>query len=291
MNVLVLGKNSQIGKELSLFENDKKNNFFFTGSDEINILDKKIIESYINKIKPDLIVNLAAFTDVDGAEDDLEKAFLTNSNAPEYISFLANKYSIYFISISTDYVFNSDLGGPFDIRDNTNPINIYGKSKLDGELKILKNNSKSLIIRTSSVFSIHNRNFVKTIFNKLINHEDIDVVNDQKISMTFAGDLAQMIFLLINNNNLEKLFNEEKNRIIHFTNNGYTSWFNVANLIKDHIKSNSVINPIPTLSWKSKALRPIDSRLKLNYGLLNLLGIKSFYWEDRVIRVIDELRG
>ncbi len=291
MNVLVLGKNSQIGKELLAIKKPLNLKFFYTSSEDLNIINQNHIKNYIDKVKPSVIINFAAYTDVDGAESDEENAFLINSLAPEFISSIASEKNIYFINISTDYVFDGEISRPYDISDLTSPVNIYGKSKLDGELRILKNNKKSIIIRTSSIFSVHNKNFVKTIFNKLISGENLNVVDDQKISMTFAGDLAQMILSLLNFKILEKFLNEEETRIIHYSNVGYTSWYEVALLIKENISSGVKINPVSSISRHSRALRPKDSRLKLNSGLLRLLSIKSYDWKDRVIKVTRDLNS
>ena len=291
MNVLVLGKNSQIGKELLAIKKPLNLKFFYTSSEDLNIINQNHIKNYIDKVKPGVIINFAAYTDVDGAESDEENAFLINSLAPEFISSIASEKNIYFINISTDYVFDGEINRPYDISDLTSPVNIYGKSKLDGELRILKNNKKSIIIRTSSIFSVHNKNFVKTIFNKLISGENLNVVDDQKISMTFAGDLAQMILSLLNFKILEKFLNEEETRIIHYSNVGYTSWYEVALLIKENISSGVKINPVSSISRHSRALRPKDSRLKLNSGLLRLLSIKSYDWKDRVIKVTRDLNS
>lgn len=179
MNVLVLGKNSQIGKELLALKKPLNLKFFYTSSEDLNIINQNHIKNYIDKVKPSVIINFAAYTDVDGAESDEENAFLINSLAPEFISSIANEKNIYFINISTDYVFDGEISRPYDISDLTSPVNVYGKSKLDGELRILKNNKKSIIIRASSIFSVHNKNFVKTIFNKLISGENLNVVNDR----------------------------------------------------------------------------------------------------------------
>ena len=291
MNVLVLGKNSQIGKELLAIKKPLNLKFFYTSSEDLNIINQNHIKNYIDKVKPSVIINFAAYTDVDGAESDEENAFLINSLAPGFISSIASEKNIYFINISTDYVFDGEISRPYDISDLTSPVNIYGKSKLDGELRILKNNKKSIIIRTSSIFSVHNKNFVKTIFNKLISGENLNVVDDQKISMTFAGDLAQMILSLLNFKILEKFLNEEETRIIHYSNVGYTSWYEVALLIKENISSGVKINPVSSISRHSRALRPKDSRLKLNSSLLRLLSIKSYDWKDRVIKVTRDLNS
>lgn len=291
MNVLVLGKNSQIGKELLALKKPFNLKFFYTSSEDLNIINQNHIKKYIDKVKPSVIINFAAYTDVDGAESDEDNAFLVNSFAPEFISSIASKKNIYFINISTDYVFNGEIRRPYDIDDLTSPVNIYGKSKLEGELRILKNNKKSIVVRTSSIFSVHNKNFVKTIFNKLMSGENLNVVNDQKISMTFAGDLAQMVLSLLNFNKLEKFLNEEETRIIHYSNVGYTSWYEVALLIKESISSRVKINPVSSIARHSRALRPKDSRLKLNPSLLRLLSIKSYDWKDRVIKVTRDLNS
>ncbi len=293
MTTLIFGKNSQVGKELLNFTVNLKTDCIFYDSKDLNFNNSDQIQYVLNKIKPDIIVNLAAYTDVDASEENYEEALIINAQAPGFIASIAKDINAYFINISTDYVFGKVKYGPFSSASETGSINSYGKSKLKGEILVLENNNKSLIIRTASVFSAHKSNFVKNIAEKLMNNESLQVIENQLISMTYAKDLAHLIYILLDKNELENVINKSHNNIIHFTNEGFTNWFEVASYIKSKLaRVNSKLGTLKSISadkWKSKAIRPYDSRLSIDYGVLSSLDIESHRWQDRVKEVLNDL--
>lgn len=291
MKIVVIGKNSQIGKQLSVLLKKNKHNLFFFDSSTLNLLNLDNIKNILYEIQPKLVINLAAYTDVDNAEDNHELVYNINALGPETLAELSNKINAFLIHISTDYVFGENGIGPFSYDAKTGPLNFYGKSKLDGEDNVLNNNDNSLIIRTSGIFSIYNKNFVKTVTNKLLNHENIDVISDQKISITYAGDLAEFINKVSSIDVLTKLTLNSSKRIIHFSNIGHTSWYEVAKFIELNLKNKmnlvGTVSSVTSDDWSSKAKRPSDSRLDIDYSLFDSLDIKLIKWQDRVRKVIE----
>ena len=182
MKILLIGKDGQIGKYL--FNTLKYNHDVFPlGRKECDLLIKDEIISVFNNISVDLVINTAAYTDVDKAENDEKKAFLINSDAVKIISILTKENNIPFINYSTDYVFDGQNNKEYLEEDKENPLNVYGRSKLSGE-KNTKINEKHVIIRTSSVFSLSGNNFIKKIINLAENQDRLNVVNDQIITPT-----------------------------------------------------------------------------------------------------------
>ena len=291
MKILISGENSQLGNEFKkLITNQAEHNFFFTNSKTMDLMNKNSIEKTILEIMPDIIVNFSGYTNVDGAEDNKDDAFSINEIAPGLISKISSSIGANFIHISTDYVFGGQDKGPYNTEALADPINIYGNSKLNGEVSVLKNCPKSIIIRTSSIFSVYNDNFVKTITNKLINNESINVVDNQKINITYAKDLSEAILTLIIFNKLEYIFENNPKRIINYTNTGYTSWYEVACHIKSCLSSDlGQVLAINSKEWSSRAKRPNDSRLMIDYGLFKFLNIELFDWKNRVSGVVGEL--
>ena len=292
MTILVIGKNSQLGKEFIEVTRNNVQKFLFADSTDLNLLNRKEISKFINLHKPNIVINFAAYTNVEGAEKETDLCLKMNAEAPLYLSEVTNEISSYLIHISTDYVFGNKGKAPFSPGDQTDPLNFYGKSKLIGENNILSNNPKSLIIRTSSLFSFYNNNFVKNMIMKLLKGDDLNVISDQKISLTSAKDLAKFIFKICESELINLII--KKNRIINYTNTGFTNWYEVTTYIKECLNekalTSSQINPILAKDWKSVAKRPQDSRLNIDYNFFNSINIGLSDWKEQVSAiVIDEL--
>tara|TARA_B100000575_G_scaffold280072_1_gene269117 strand:+ start:233 stop:1120 length:888 start_codon:yes stop_codon:yes gene_type:complete len=293
MKIIVIGENSQLGKELTYYSRYSANNYFYFNSESMNFLNISNVKEKIIKCNPDLVINFSAYTNVEEAETDKELCFQLNSHAPMEIAKICKSLGVCLIHISTDYVFGGDLSGPFTNKSPTSPINTYGLSKLEGEKNIIKHNEKSIIIRTASVFSVHNNNFVKNITKKILSRSPVKVVEDQNISITYAKDLSYFIYKIIEQNQINYIINTNSNNIVHFTNLNYTTWFEVANHIFNELnlsekKYNNII-PVTSKDWISKAPRPYDSRLALDYDLLSSLNIEIVDWKRRVSKVLKEL--
>lgn len=258
MRILVTGKNGQLGSEL----NEIKNNypeieFLFTGSKELNITDRFNIENTIKKFNPDLVINCAAYTAVDKAEDEPELADTVNHIAVRNLAEICKSENIRLIHISTDYVFDGKSDIPYKETDETNPINEYGKSKLNGEHAIIKSGVQAIIIRTSWVYSSFGNNFVKTMIRLGKEKDEINVVADQFGSPTYARDLAEVCISI----SLQKEKWQPRTTIFHYSNEGVISWYEFANEIMKLWNLKCKVNPITTDQYPAKVKRPIYSTL------------------------------
>ncbi|MCD4729001.1 MAG: dTDP-4-dehydrorhamnose reductase, partial [Bacteroidales bacterium] len=191
MKILVTGSDGQLGRSIqqrsSLYPDFK---FDYTDIDQLDITDKSALKLYIEVSKPDVIIHCAAYTAVDKAEEEREKAFLLNATAVEYLAQLALENKILLIHISTDFVFDGKSNKPYIEEDIAQPLSIYGKSKLAGENAIINCVPNAIIIRTSWLYSEYGHNFVKTILRLATERSEIKVVSDQIGTPTYAGDLA-----------------------------------------------------------------------------------------------------
>ena len=294
MRILLIGERGQLGQEIIKSNIFSDYDLITVNSNDLNLEDEKNIKQYIQSINPEIIINAAAYTDVDEAEIKKQKAHCINAAAPKVIADLAKELNIFFIHFSTDYVFGKNSIGPYDTDSITIPLNYYGVTKLEGENNILNSHCNSLIIRVASLFSMYGDNFIKKIISLMQNEDKISVINDQKISLTYAYDVAKhlnkIISYYLSRIEEEKLCKE----VIHLTNYGYTTWFEIAEKTKEYILSNNYENincdifPIGHEEWQSKAIRPVDSRLKLNKKLFNKMDFSVSNWEDSLFLFIDK---
>ena len=273
-NILVTGSKGQLGSEIEALSSNYDYNFFFTDRDELDITNQEAIEGFIENNKIDTIINCAAYTAVDRAEDDEINADKINHLAVKYLAQIAKEKDIKLIHISTDYVFDGKNYKPFIETDSTNPQGVYGKSKLDGEEALKDVNPKnSIIIRTSWVYSSFGANFVKTMLKLGKERESLGVIYDQVGTPTYARDLARAILDI-----LPKIQNDSV-QIYHYSNEGVLSWYDFAREIMRMAKIDCVVNPIETKDYPTPASRP-------HYSLLNKSKIKEEFnitipfWKD-----------
>lgn len=275
MNILITGSKGQLGLELEslghLFPNL---NLFCTDKFSLNIFSFEEAEQYVLKNKIDVMVNCAAYTDVNKAEDEFEMADEVNHLAVRNLGLIAKKHHIKLLHLSTDYVFDGNSSIPYKESDATNPQNAYGVTKLNGEKALSEINPKnSMIIRTSWLYSEFGNNFVKSMLKLSKEKESITVVSDQIGSPTYAKDLALAILRIIPEINSDGL------QIYHYANKGQCSWFEFASAIMKIAQQNCEILPIPSSAFKTKAKRP-------KYSLLNTDKIQHTFnleipnWED-----------
>ena len=260
MKILVTGSDGQLAgkiRELSGTTNELK--FIFASKDKLDITDTTELQRFFTSEKIDILINCAGYTNVDGAESTYQQANKVNNLAVKEISGLSEIYDFIFVHISTDYVFDGSKGRPYKEKDKTNPIGAYGKSKLDGEVSIMENNCRSIIIRTSWLYSNLGSNFVKTIIKLAQEKESIEVVDDQLGSPTSGKDLSQAIMHMIKSN----MFKEAslKKEIFHFCNSGVCSWYELAKEIIKIKKLDCKIIPCKSTKFKTVAKRPFYSAL------------------------------
>jgi dTDP-4-dehydrorhamnose reductase len=262
--ILVTGANGQLGQEIARSTTQYSSvDFLFLTREQLDIQDSDAVRQYLNDHTVDFLINCAAYTAVDKAEEEKEQAFLINATAPALLAKACKEQGSQFIHISTDYVFDGAAIVPYKETDPTNPQNVYGASKLKGEELILSANPSSIIIRTSWVYSSFGKNFVKTMLRLLTEKKEISVVSDQVGSPTYAADLAELILRIIVSGNWHP-------GIYHFSNEGIISWYEFATAIKEIIHSNCEIKPIPSYAYPTPAKRP-------NYSVLDKSKIISTY--------------
>ena len=257
MKILVTGKNGQLGKSIhkSVTNNKKINEFVFVGREELDLSSTDNIISYFNQNNFDIIVNCAAHTAVDKAEEEAVLANQINHLAVAQLALIAKTQQAKLIHVSTDYVFDGESDKPYTETDATNPINIYGKTKLAGE-QTLKEimPTDAIIIRTSWVYSEYGNNFVKTMLRLGKQRDELSVVGDQIGSPTYATDLANAILGTMQN----KAFKEvgQETQVYHYSNAGEISWYEFAKEIFELADIQCSVSPITTAQYPTPAKRP-----------------------------------
>ncbi|OXB07610.1 dTDP-4-dehydrorhamnose reductase [Flavobacterium pectinovorum] len=262
--ILVTGANGQLGSELNVLSMNYPNyQWIFADRTKVTLDNLDLLNTQLESIQPNIILNCGAYTAVDKAEAEKELAFTINNLAVELIAKYASENNVKLIHISTDYVFDGSSAIALNEEAPTNPINVYGESKLAGEIACLNNCPDSIIIRTSWVYSKFGNNFVKTIQRLMQERESINVVNDQIGSPTYAADLAQaMIDILESSNWVPGIYN--------YSNEGEISWYEFALSIKEFGGYNCNVGGIPSSSYPTPAKRP-------EFSLLDKKKIKAIY--------------
>jgi dTDP-4-dehydrorhamnose reductase len=263
MKILVTGANGQLGSELNKLSENSSFEWTFTDIKELNLLDLENIPANLDAYFPDVIINCAAYTAVDKAEEDTELSDILNHKAISVIAKWSFKNSCKLLHVSTEYVFDGNSEIPLTEKAITNPINVYGETKLLGETRCLKNNPNAIIIRTAWVYSSFAANFVKTMMCLMQEKEKLNIINDQIGSPTYAADLAGAILKIIASKKWIP-------GIYHYSNEGEISWFDFANDIKELGGFKTEINGIPTKEYPTPAKRP-------KYSLLDKTKIKETY--------------
>ena len=285
MNILITGSKGQLGLELvSLGHQFPNFNLFCTDKFSLDILNFGEAELYVLKNNIDVVVNCAAYTDVNKAEVEFEMADEVNHLAVRNLGLIAKKHHIKLIHISTDYVFDGNSEIPYKESDATNPQNAYGISKLNGEKALLEINPKnSMIIRTSWLYSEFGNNFVKSMLKLGKEKESITVVSDQIGSPTYAKDLALAILRII------PAIDNDDLQIYHYANKGQCSWFRFASAIMKIAQQNCEILSIPSSAFKTKAKRPKYSLLDTE-KIQNTFNLEIPNWEDALKECIAKLK-
>ncbi len=284
MNILVTGGNGQLGNEMRLVSKESKNNYVFTDVAELDITDLDAIRKMVKDNHINVIVNCAAYTNVDKAEDDYATADLINNTAAGNLATAAKEADATLIHISTDYVFQGDRNIPCKEDWATNPLGVYGKTKLAGEESIRRTGCKYIIFRTAWLYSPFGKNFVKTMQKLTSEKDSLKVIFDQVGTPTYAGDLADIIYTVIETNQLDK------QGIYHFSNEGVCSWYDFAKDICELSGNTCDIQPCHSDEFPSKVRRPHFSVLDKT-KLKETFGVKVPYWRDSLKKCIQELRN
>lgn len=278
MNILITGSNGQLGNEVrKLAPLHKEHEYFFTDVAELDITDTTSVFEFTQKNRIDFIINCAAYTNVDKAETDEATAQRINAYAVQNLA----RTRLPMVHISTDYVFDGSAYIPYKEDMPTSPQTAYGRTKIEGERLLLQSNPQAIILRTAWLYSSYGKNFVKTMLNLFSERDRLSVVFDQIGTPTYAADLAQMIFRIVQSD-------ERVPGVYHFTNEGVCSWYDFATEIKRQTNANIEILPILSSEYPSKTPRP-------HYSVLDKSKIKKTFhceiphWTDGLARCLQEL--
>lgn len=281
--IIVIGSNGQLGncirKIAPDFELDYE--FVFTDSQTLDITDETQVNTFFNNEKPDFCINASAYTAVDLAEKESEKAFAVNADGVAHLAQACLDNKTILIHVSTDYVFDGETNLDYSEDDFTNPIGVYGESKLKGEELALEINPKTIILRTSWLYSEFNKNFVKTMLNLFSQKDELGIVADQYGQPTNANDLAEAIMNIIDTPT--KIFG-----VFHFSNYPETTWFEFAKKIAEFSKSSVKLNALTTEQYPTPAKRPKRSTMCLD-KIEETYKIEPKHWENSLEECVEIL--
>ena len=282
MNILITGCNGQLGNEIQLLEKDfPQHQWFNTDVEELDICNQLAVEQYIVDNQIDGIVNCAAYTAVDKAEDNEDLCVKLNAEAPAYLASAVNHRGGWMIQISTDYVFDGTNHTPYTEDEDTCPNSTYGRTKLAGEQNVQQLCERSMIIRTAWLYSTFGNNFVKTMIRLGKEKSELGVVFDQIGTPTYARDLAVVIFTAINQGIVPGIY--------HFSNEGVTSWYDFTKAIHRLVGIKGCrVRPLHTSEYPTPAVRPHYSVLDKS-RIKHVYGLEIPYWEESLRECIDKL--
>lgn len=285
MNVLVTGANGQLGRELRIVSLGASDHYIFTDINELDVTDPIAVEKIILDNNIDIIINCAAYTNVEQAEDEYDRAESLNAVAVRNLAVAIKQNNGFLIHISTDYVFGGAKGNtPYCEDASLDPLGVYGMTKLHGEQQVIKSGCKYLIIRTAWLYSEFGKNFVKTMLDLMRSRTNLNVVFDQVGSPTYAYDLAVVIFDIVNQRKYE-----DHDGIYHYSNEGVCSWFDFAKMIAEYSGyTNCDIQPCHSQEFPSKVIRPAYSVLDKT-KIKTVFAVKVPYWTDSLKQCLSKL--
>lgn len=277
MNILVTGAKGMLAQAIKTKFSSPENALFLTDSHDLDITNPELVNKTITELKPNLIINCAAYTAVDKAEEQPELAEKVNADGPKNLAIAAKANDATLIHISTDYVFggNKPIAETYSEDDKKAPTSVYGKTKLAGELAIIKNCDKYYIFRTAWLYG-EGKNFVRTMLELAKSHDEVKVVNDQHGSPTYTEDLASIIYQTVENKLPYGIYNA--------TNQGFTTWYEFTQKIYELAKTNCTVKPVSSEEFASAAERPKNSQMSKDKLLQHSIEIPT--WEDALERYL-----
>ena len=281
--VLVTGANGQLGSEMRRLGAASPNEYIFTDVAELDITDGVAVGEFVKENKVNIIVNCAAYTAVDRAEDDEATAELINATAVRNLAQAAKEVDAVLFHVSTDYVFGAEGNTPRTEDMPTNPLGVYGRTKLRGEQAIAEVGARAIIIRTAWLYSEYGNNFLKTMLRLTKEKETLSVVFDQVGTPTYAGDLAMTIFSII-----EGDYYNGKEGVYHFSNEGVCSWYDFAREIATAMGHTCQINPCHSSEFPSKVTRPPYSVLDKT-KIKKTFGVDIPHWRESMIYCLKRI--
>lgn len=285
MRVLITGCNGQVGHCLTeILSNTENVSLMAVDREELDITVQKAVSDVVKAFKPTIIINAAAHTAVDKAEDEVELSFAINRDGPKFLAEAAKEVGAAILHISTDYVFEGNKVGEYVENDVTNPQGVYGASKLAGEIAVAEVCDKHVILRTAWVFSEYGNNFVKTMLRLAAIRSELSIVGDQFGGPTYAGDIAKALVEIA-----KKISNDESMEygIYHYSGQPHVSWYEFADTIFDNAVEQGILRSKPTLSsitteqYPTPARRPSNSTLSSN-KILHAFEINTSDWKAAI---------
>ena len=287
MKILVTGSNGQLGSEIEALSLSYPSwKFFFSDLPELDICNKDLLSQFVVDNKINSIINCAAYTAVDKAEENIEIADLVNASAVGNLASVAEEQNLKLIHISTDYVFDGTSHMPYTENMPVSPLGVYGATKRKGEEFIINSSAEAILIRTSWLYSSFGNNFVKTMLRLGEEREELAVIFDQVGTPTYARDLAQTCLDILSKSECLNT----NGKVYHFSNEGISSWYDFAKAIMEMGEVNCQVNPIETKDYPTPAARPHYS--VLNKGKIKAdFGIQVPYWRDSLMDCIKLLKN
>ena len=283
LTIAVTGSQGQLGKSIHALAADYPEfHFIFLSRSDMPIHHFELVRNFLAEIKPDVVINAAAYTAVDKAEQEKELAFQVNGEAVGVLAAWCELHGARFIHVSTDYVFDGESDRPYTEVDATGPQSVYGASKLEGEKQAFRFCPGSIIIRTSWVFAPFGKNFVRTMLNMLQEKESIRVVNDQIGAPTYSLDLARAILEIIRSGRWVS-------GIYHYSNAGRISWYDFAVEIRHRIGSKCKVEAIPTTEFPTPARRPRFSLLSTE-KIGSVYGLRPRNWKESLRECLEKIQ-
>lgn len=290
--ILVTGANGQLGEALKNVATGSDNGventdleWIFAGRDELDVTDRGAVEAFFVREQPDLIVNCAAYTDVDGAETEREKAFEVNYDGARFLAEAAADKGLSLIHLSTDYLFDGRQDTPYTESDIPNPINVYGESKLAGAMTVLESGCRGAVLRTSLVYSPRGRNFAKSILAKAKDNDTLEVVSDLRACPTYAASLARAIVAMIPS----LLANPDIAEVYHYCDEGVVSRADLAAEIVRQAGLKCHIVPVPSSRFPGAAKRPAYSALDTTKFSRDF-GFVPPFWKESLAECIGAMK-
>ena len=277
--ILITGTNGQLGYDFQRLFKSENIDFIATDVNDLDITDINKIREFVKDKNIDMIINCAAYNNVDKAEDEVELCRKLNTQAPYELSIVASEIGADFVTYSTDFVFDGAKNSPYTEEDIPNPLSVYGKTKLEGERKVLTSYDRSFVIRTSWVFGVANNNFNKQVMNWSKSKDILSIVDDQISSPTYSKDLAYYSWELIKT---------KKYGLYHLSNDGETSKYDQAKYVLDKINWCGTLNPAKTSDFNLKAKRAPYTKLDSS-KIEKIINKKIPNWKEGIDRFLAEL--
>lgn len=281
MKILVTGCNGQVGHCIVQQLSDTTAECLAVDREQLDITDRGAVFNIVRKFQPHIIINAAAYTAVDKAEEEVELSYRINRDGPKYLAQAANEIGAAILHISTDYVFSGDLDDEYKETDDTSPQGIYGESKLAGEIAVAEACEKHIILRTAWVFGEHGHNFVKTMLRLGSDRDKLGIVSDQYGGPTYAGDIAVALIKIAESIYIKQAV---KYGVYHFSGLPHITWFGFAEAIFDTaldkklLSSKPLLTPLSTEQYPTPAKRPLNSKLSTD-KIMQEFGISASDWQ------------